>query len=71
MSPAGTEIAGRPARLAGTVKTSFRYMAMGSSIFSPMAKAAKGAVGVSTASTLANAVSKSRAIRVRTFCAFR
>ena len=44
---------------------------MGSSIFSPMAKAANGAVGVSTASTVSNAASKSRAISVRTFCAFR
>ena len=33
--PAGTEMAGRPARLAGTAKTSFRYMAIGSALFSP------------------------------------
>ena len=50
-SPAGIEIPGRPARLAGTVKTSLRYMATGSSILSPMPKAALGAVGVSTTST--------------------
>src|SRR6266436_4792403 len=31
-SPAGTEIAGNPARLAGTVKTSLRYIATGSSL---------------------------------------
>src|SRR5215471_10934576 len=32
-SPAGTETAGTPARFAGTVKTSFRYIAIGSSLF--------------------------------------
>src|SRR5690606_25594445 len=69
--PAGTEIAGRPARLAGTVKTSFRYMAIGSSIFSPIGKAAVGAVGVRMASTFSYARAKSCAILARTFCAFR
>ena len=29
--PAGTEMPGRPARFAGTVNTSFRYIAIGSS----------------------------------------
>jgi len=57
---------GSPARLAGTVNTSLRYMAMGSSILSPMAKAAEGAVGVNSRSTSRKAVWKSRAISVRT-----
>src|SRR6185437_9350652 len=70
-SPAGTEIPGRPARFTGTVNISFRYMAIGSSCFSPMAKAAEGAVGVSIASQRVNASAKSRAIKVRTRCAFR
>ncbi len=48
--PAGTDMAGRPARLAGTVKTSLRYMASGSACFSPSANAALGAVGVSSTS---------------------
>jgi hypothetical protein len=69
--PAGTETAGRPARLLGTQKTSLRYMAMGSSIFSPTAKAAEGAVGARMTSTSSKASLKSRAISVRTFCAFR
>src|SRR5208282_2306093 len=69
--PAGTEMPGSPAKFTGTVKTSFRYMAMGSSIFSPMAKAAEGAVGVRIASQRWKAWSKSRAISARTFCAFR
>ena len=62
---------GRPARLTGTVKTSFRYIAIGSSIFSPAAKAALGVAGVSSTSTRANAVVKSRRIRLRSRCAFR
>src|SRR3954468_1929202 len=70
-NPAGTESAGKPARLAGTVKTSFRYIAIGSSVFSPIAKAADGAVGVRIQSTFSKAVTKSRVIRVRTRCAFK
>ena len=69
-SPAGTDIAGRPARLAGTVKTSFRYIATGSSCFSSSPKAAEGVAGVSSASHVSQARSKSRLISVRTFCAF-
>ena len=42
---------GTPAMLAGTVNTSFKYIAIGSSIFSPCANAPVGAVGVSNAST--------------------
>ena len=60
---------GMPARFAGTVKTSFRYIATGSSCFSPAAKAAEGVAGVTIASTPAKASSKSRLIRARTRCA--
>ncbi len=65
-NPAGTEIAGKPARFAGTVNTSFRYIAIGSSLLSPIAKAAEGAVGAKMQSTRAKAAAKSCAISVRT-----
>src|SRR5690606_38984680 len=45
-TPAGTESAGRPAMEAGTVNTSFRYIASGSSALEPNANAALGVVGV-------------------------
>ncbi len=67
----GTDNPGMPARLAVTVKMSARYMASGSSAFSPSRNAGVGVVGVTIASTSANASSKSRAINVRTRCAFR
>src|SRR5690606_5502484 len=70
LSPAGTLIAGRPARLAGTAKTSLRYIAIGSSLFSPRAKAAEGAVGARITSHSAKAFSKSCRISVRTFIAW-
>ena len=54
-----------------TVKMSFRYISTGSPDFSPSAKAGPGVVGVRIASTCSNAWSKSRLIRVRTFCALR
>src|SRR5579862_6470193 len=69
--PAGTAIAGNPARLTGTVKTSFRYMAIGSSDCSSIANAAEGATGARIASTRSKAWAKSRATRARTRCAFR
>src|SRR5690606_10166220 len=69
--PAGSERPGSPARLAGTVKTSLRYISSGSSPFSPKPKAAEGAVGVRMASTPLKAARKSSAMRARTFCAFR
>ena len=50
-SPAGIEIAGIPASGIGTVKKSFRYIASGSSVFSPSPKATDGEVGVTTKST--------------------
>ena len=69
--PAGTVMPGRPAMFTVTVKMSFRYISTGSPPdISPMPKADDGVAGVSTASTPAwKATSKSRLIRVRTFCA--
>ena len=46
-------------------------MRSGSAVRSPMAKAVSGAVGVSSASQLAKASSKSRRSSERTCCAFR
>src|SRR5215831_8742585 len=56
---------------AGEVKMSFRYIATGSSFFSPTGKAAEGAVGARMQSTFSNAVAKSRMTNVRTRCAFK
>src|SRR6185369_11058309 len=67
-NPPGTLIAGSPARLAGTAKTSFRYIASGS-VVSPIPNAADGAVGVRITSHCSNAFAKSCLISVRTFCA--
>src|SRR5262249_12857127 len=47
----GTLIEGSPARLAGSVHTSERYMARGSFVFSPSANAVVGDVGHAIAST--------------------
>ena len=69
--PAGIEIAGNPAKFAGTVNTSFKYIAIGSSMFSPIAKADEGVVGVSIVSTFLKASSKSFLINLLTFCAFK
>ena len=44
-NPHGTLIAGTPARFAGIVKMSFRYIAIGSSAFSPIRNAVVGDVG--------------------------
>ena len=68
-SPDGIEMPGTPARFAGIVVTSFRYICIGSSIFSPSRNAVVGAEGVAMTSTCANAASKSRWMSVRTFCA--
>ena len=51
LNPQGTEIADRPARLTGTVKTSERYICRGSSVFSPILKAGVGVVGAMMTST--------------------
>ena len=67
--PAGIEIPGTPARFAGIVVTSFRYICIGSSSFSPRRNAVVGAVGVAMTSTLSKAASKSDWMSVRTFCA--
>ena len=42
----GNDIAGRPAKFAVTVNISFKYIAIGSSAFSPNLKAGVGVVGV-------------------------
>ena len=68
--PDGTDIAPTPARFTGSVHRSKRYMLSGSSTLSPMGNAVVGVVGETRTSTLSNAVEKSRAISVRTFCAW-
>ena len=68
-SAAGTDIAGSPARLAGTANTSFKYIDSGSAVFSPKPNAADGAVGARITSHVSNAAVKSREISARTFCA--
>src|SRR5690606_30523218 len=67
--PFGTDMPGTPARLAGMVAMSLRYIASGSSSFSPNLNAVVGAVGETSTSAFANAAAKSRWISVRTFCA--
>ena len=52
------------------VAMSFKYIAKGSSTFSPMVKAVVGVVGETSTSTVSNAAAKSREINVRTFCAW-
>lgn len=68
-SPLGIEMPGTPARFAGIVVTSLRYICSGSSIFSPRRNAVVGADGVAMTSTSANAASKSCWMSVRTFWA--
>ena len=51
------------------VATSWRYIASGSSSFSPSGKAVVGAVGDTSTSTSSKAASKSAAISALTFCA--
>jgi len=60
---------GTPARFAGIVATSLRYIASGSSIFAPIGNAVVGAVGETRTSASSKAAAKSRWMRVRTFCA--
>src|SRR3989338_6739709 len=71
VNPQLSDIAGRPARFAGIVKMSERYMLKGSRIFSPILKAGVGEVGVIMQSQALNALSKSSFIFVLTFWAFR
>ena len=55
--PAGTDMPGRPAMFTGSVNTSFRYIAIGSSTFSPIRNAVVGEVGETRTSKSANACS--------------
>ena len=69
-NPHGILIAGSPAKLAGTVKRSDKYIESGSLAKSPFKKAVVGQVGVNKISTFLKALSKSFVIKVLTFCAF-
>src|SRR5438094_4167370 len=69
-SPHGIESPGSPAMFGGIVSTSVRYMASGLSAFSPILKATVGEVGLTRTSKRLNASANSRAITVRTFCAW-
>ena len=60
---------GTPARFAGIVVRSFRYIASGSSIFSPSLNAVVGVEGDASTSTFSKAEAKSRWMSVRTFSA--
>ena len=60
---------GMPARFAGIVAMSLRYIAIGSSSLSPSLKAVVGAVGLTRTSAVSKAAVKSSAMRRRTFCA--
>ena len=65
--PQGRLIAGSPAKLAGIVSRSERYIETGSSECEPALKAVVGAVGVSKTSTFSKAFLKSQRISVLTF----
>ena len=69
--PHGTDRPGMPARFAGTVKMSARYICSGSAVFSPRRNGGVGVVGVATTSQARKACSKSRRMSVRTFWARR
>ena len=69
VKPQGMLRPGMPARLHYTVYTSERYIASGSSDFSPALNAAVGVVGPITTSQLAKASSKSFFTSRRTFSA--
>ena len=60
---------GTPARLAGIVAMSLRYIASGSSTFSPILNAVVGAVGDTSTSPLERRGEVALEISVRTFCA--
>ena len=66
--PHGTEMAGMPARLTGTVRISERYMASGS-LFSFSRKAIVGMVGPAITSTSAKIRAKSNLTFSRAICA--
>ena len=67
--PAGIDIAGIPAKFTGTVNMSFKYIDIGSLVFSPTLKAELGVEGVNIASMLEKHLSKSFFINFLTFCA--
>ena len=71
LKPQGIEIAGNPAKLAGTVKRSCSYISTGLSTKELSSNAVDSVVGVKIRSTLAKAFLKSLAINLLTFCAFR
>ena len=71
MKPIGKDIAGKPARFVLTVKTSERYIAIGSLTFSPILNAQSGAVGPNIRSTSLNASVNSLEITFLIFCALR
>src|SRR5690625_3564034 len=56
----GTVIAGMPARLAGTVNTSLRYISSGSCVCSPSLKGSVGGAGGSRVATRESTWSQSR-----------
>ena len=64
-------MAGKPAKFVLTVKTSDKYIAIGSLVFSPNLKAESGVVGPSIKSTLLNASANSLEINCLNFCALR
>ena len=59
VKPPGTDIPGIPARFAESVKISDRYIARGSSVFSPIFQAAVGVTGEMSTSQDAKAFLKS------------
>src|SRR5436309_6411460 len=68
-SPTGTLKPGMPARFAPIVKMSLRYIASGSSVFSPIRNGNVGEAGSSMKSQRANASWYSRRMRLRARCA--
>src|SRR5437762_2954471 len=68
--PQGTEMAGVPAREAGSVHRSLTYIDIGSATRSPSLNATTGAVGDTRTSACSKAAEKSRTISVRTFWAW-
>ena len=68
-SPIGRLSPGTPARFAGIVVRSFRYIASGSSMRSPIRNAVVGAAGLTSTSAFSKAEAKSRWISVRTLWA--
>ncbi len=67
--PQGTLSPAMPARLAGMVSTSVRYICSGSSTLAPSSNAVNGATAAASTSTFSNTSSKSCLTSVRTACA--